>query len=410
MMELINNKKTKLPKITVIGVGGAGGNAVNSMINAGISGVDFVVANTDAKDLNKSLANIKLQLGANLTSGLGAGGKPEIGQEAAEESKAQIAEVLKDTDMLIISAGMGGGTGTGAAPIIASIANKAEILTLAIVSLPYDFEGKQRKESAKKGIDELAKVVDSLIVFPNNRISKIFKVPLYEAFKKTDEVIANSTKAIVEIVNGVGHIVLDFADIEAVLTKSGYALIGTGEAEGENRAVRAAELALTNPLLADMELSGCNALIVNAIIGNDLMPEEFDQIMNVIIHATGTNGSIKPGITFDSNMDGKAKVTVIATGLSPSDAIKSLENEIETSKPTIEPEKNKPTIPPFILQPPPPNDRDEREFSEIIERINNHASENLSTPDKNTTEISDQIPSQLFGRTEPPIFLKKLYS
>ncbi|MCL1827164.1 MAG: cell division protein FtsZ [Candidatus Cloacimonetes bacterium] len=408
-MELVTNTSVKDLKITVVGVGGAGGNAINSMVSFGLTGVEYIAANTDAQDLKKSRANIRLQLGATLTKGLGAGGDPEIGQEAAKESKDEIENLLKETDMLIISAGMGGGTGTGAAPVIASIANKMEILTMAIVSLPNDFEGTKRKERAQKGINELTKYVDSMIVYPNDKIQETFEVPLKASFLKADEVIANSTQSIVEIVRDIGHINLDFADIETLLKKSGYAFIGTGCAEGEDRAQKAAEIALSNPLLADNDLSGCKALIVSAVLGNDFMGKEYQQMMDVIIHVTGNTENIKPGITFDDNMDGKARVTIIATGLPPSDAIQKMGCEKEAIKEKKQPVLQSP-IPPIFIDPEIQNVNISDEFEEIVGRIQKNSAELIPPKLETTPSTPANISSQVYGCTEPPPFLKKLFS
>ena len=418
-MELITKKQTYTTKITLMGVGGAGGNAVNSMVSEGLTGVEFVAANTDAQDLNKSLADRKIQLGTEITKGLGAGGKPEVGKKAAEESEKEIAEILKGSGMLIISAGMGGGTGTGAAPVIASIARSLKILTMAIVSLPFDYEGPQRKEKAKKGIDELASAVDALIVFPNNKISKIYKVPLFDAFKKTDEVISNSAQAIIEIVNKIGHINLDFADIESVMRDSGYALIGTGTAEGDDRAIKAADIAISNPLLADIDLSGCTALIVSTILGYDFMPHELDQIMEIITSATGQRGNIKPGIIFDPNMDGKAKVTIIATGLTPSDAINNLSGKVNDETiitPFVQPQppkpdfiKSEPLPPPYLIPQATQETTNSPEYNDMVNRINKHNTIEVIPQGQNTiTAMTANNPS--FGKTEMPAFLKKQFN
>ncbi len=384
-------------KIKILGVGGAGGNAVNSMINAGITGVEYIVANTDAQDLRKSFANTKIHLGSKITKGLGAGADPEKGKLAAEESLDEIEEILADTNMLFIAAGMGGGTGTGAAPVIAKKAKEMGVLTLGIVSLPFDFEGLKRKSNASRGIQEIQDIVDTLIVIPNNKISKIYgKVSFLEAFKKADDIITNAAQAIADIINRSGYVNVDFADVKAVMTDMGYALMGIGVAEGDDRAVNAARNAIANPLLSDIELSGCKALLINVTAGYDLMMDEFDQINQVITNETGQSGNIVSGLIMDENMQGSIKVTLIATGLSPSDAVKSLPIDslnVKTDTP-------KPPLQLHIKK----KEEQESEFLEIQKRIQN----------ANQTEAVQPTPktyhNQEFNKGEPPAFMKKYYN
>ncbi|MCK9328672.1 MAG: cell division protein FtsZ [Candidatus Cloacimonetes bacterium] len=385
-------------KIKILGVGGAGGNAVNSMINSGITGVEYIVANTDAQDLGKSKAATKIHLGAKITKGLGAGADPEKGRLAAEESLEDIEKLLADTNMLFIAAGMGGGTGTGAAPVIAKKAKDMGILTLGIVSLPFDFEGLKRKANASRGIQEIQDIVDTLIVIPNNKISKIYgKVTLLDAFKNADNVITNAAQAIADIINRSGYVNVDFADVKAVMTDMGYALMGIGIADGEDRAVNAARNAIANPLLSDIDLSGCKALLINVTAGYDLMMDEFDQINQVITNETGQNGNIVSGLIMDENMQGDIKVTLIATGLLPSDAVKTLPIDAM-------PVKNDIPKPPLQLHIKKKEDQDS-EFLEIQKRIQNANQIDTVQPSNSKT-----YHNQEFNKGEPPAFMKKYYN
>jgi len=303
-------------KIKIIGVGGGGGNAVNSMIDRSLKGVEFIVANTDISDLKKSKAKVKLQLGRHLCEGHGTGAYPDKGEEAARESEEEIKTLLKDTDLLFLTAGMGGGTGTGASPVIASIAKKLDILTIGVVSLPFENEGKMRKNNASDGIKKLKKEVDTLIVFQNEKLRENFSNMLFmEAFKKTDEILYNSVKAISDIINITGYINLDYADIKAITADKGYALIGVGEASGADRAVAAAQAAINNPLLDSMSLNSCDSLLINIAAGTDLRLNEVDDINDVITHQTGKEKNIYQGLIIDEEMVDKISVTIIATGL-----------------------------------------------------------------------------------------------
>ncbi|MCL2063661.1 MAG: cell division protein FtsZ [Candidatus Cloacimonetes bacterium] len=396
-------------KIKIVGVGGAGVNAVNSMIKSDIQSVEFVVANCDVKDLSKSLASKRIYLGSKLTKGDGAGGIPEIGRRAAEESLEDIEEMLMDTSMLFIAAGMGGGTGTGAAPVIARKAKEMKILTLGIVSLPFDFEGKNRRENACKGIQEIQDVVDTLIVIPNNKMAKIYgKLPFMEAFKRTDDIITNAAHSISDIVNRAGYINIDFADIKSVMSDAGYALMGIGMAEGDDRAMKASKEAIENPLLQDIDLTGCKGLLINVSAGNDFMMDEFDQISEVITSETGKNGNIFIGFTPDDSLEGKVKVTIIATGLSPSEAVKSLQLEninlgFDKKPPmTIE------------MPPQPPKPPIDDEWKVIRERIKN--ANNPSEPEPKSPEPAPSINNSGkmfnsidFKQSDPPAFLKKYF-
>lgn len=302
--------------IKIIGVGGAGGNALNAMIANDLEYVEFIAANTDNGDLAKSNAKMKIQLGRKLTHGLGTGADPDLGSRSAEESKDDIKAHLQGAHMLIITAGMGGGTGTGAAPIIAKIAREMGILTLAIVSTPFAFEGAKREQNAATGIKHLNEYVDSLIIVPNEKLSQIYGEMLFlEAFDTANQVLYQAAKAISDIITYTGYINVDFADVKAVMQNSGYALMGTGMAEGEDRAIVAARNAISNPLLSDINLAGCKAILLNITMGTDARMNEVEDAGAVISNEAGNGTSFFQGVIIDDEMTGKFSVTVIATGL-----------------------------------------------------------------------------------------------
>jgi cell division protein FtsZ len=306
--------------IKIIGVGGGGGNAINTMIKKNIENVEFIVANTDMQDLEKSLAVTRLQLGKKVTKGLGTGANPEFGRESAQESLEDIDQLLENANMLFIAAGMGGGTGTGAAPVIAARAREKGILTLGIVTFPFKWEGRQRHENAINGLIELEKNVDTLIVIPNDKVSQLFgRMPLMEAFNKCDEVLANAAQSVSDIINNSGYINVDFADVKAIMSNRGYALMGSGIASGEGKALKAAELASQNPLLSHVSLENCKGLLINVTTGYDFMMEELDDIVNSITAVSGQAGNIITGIINDPDLNDTIKVTVIATGISYDD-------------------------------------------------------------------------------------------
>ncbi len=302
--------------IKIFGVGGAGGNAINTMIENDLSGVEFLTANTDISDLVKSKAKMKLQLGKKLTRGLGTGANPDLGQRSAEESKDEIRAHLDGADMVFIAAGMGGGTGTGAAPIIAKIARDMGILTLGIVTTPFPFEGQKRMSNAEDGIHKLAEFVDTLIVIPNSKLNEIYSdLTLVEAFQKADNVLYEAAKAVSDIINVSGLVNVDFADVKTVMQNMGYALMGTGISDGESRAVLAAKAAINNPLLSDISLQGCQSLLINITAGPDIKMNEFEEVSSVIVNETGSSANIIMGVIIDPDMIGKVSVTIIATGL-----------------------------------------------------------------------------------------------
>jgi cell division protein FtsZ len=306
--------------IKIVGVGGAGGNAINTMIENKLSGVEFIAANTDMMDLQKSKAKMKLQIGKKSTRGLGTGANPEVGRQSAEESKDDLRTNLEGADMVFIAAGMGGGTGTGAAPVVAKIARDLGILTLGIVSKPFNSEGQRRRQNAEEGIRNLSEHVDTLIVIPNEKLKEIYSdMGIISAFHKADNVLYEAAKAVSDIINLSGYINVDFADVRTVMQNMGYALMGTGTAEGESRAIHAAREALLNPLLSDIKLQGCQALLINITAGSDMKMSELEDVSQVILNETGSTANIIMGLIFDEKMNGKVSVTIIATGLTCSE-------------------------------------------------------------------------------------------
>ena len=305
----------QLAKIKVIGVGGGGNNAVQRMIESGLQGVDFIVANTDKQVLEKSKAETKIQLGIELTHGLGAGSKPEIGREAALESKEEIEEALKGADMIFITCGMGGGTGTGAAPVIAEIAQNLGALTVGIVTKPFSFEGKRRMENALAGIEELKKHVDTIIVVPNDKLRDLIDktTPLLESFREVDNVLRTGVQSISDLIAVAGLINLDFADVKAVMEKRGSALIGIGIGTGENRAVEAAKQAVSSPLL-ETSISGATDAIINVTGGNSLTLFEVEEAAEVVRTSANTDINTIFGAIISENLNDEVIVTVIATG------------------------------------------------------------------------------------------------
>ena len=310
-------KRELKPRIVVFGIGGAGGNAVNNMVSAGLEGVDFVVANTDAQALAASQADRRIQMGSKLTEGLGAGSNPEVGRQAAEESMAEIVDMLQGSHMAFVTAGMGGGTGTGAAPVIARAARELGVLTVGVVTKPFDFEGTRRMRSANEGINELAKEVDTLIIIPNQNLFRIAnaQTTFAEAFAMADEVLHSGVSGITDLMIKPGLINLDFADVKTIMDEMGKAMMGTGEAEGDNRAIEAAEAAIANPLLDDVSMSGANGLLINISGGEDMTLYEVDEAANRIKDEVDENANIIIGSTFDDNLKGIVRVSVVATGI-----------------------------------------------------------------------------------------------
>ena len=305
------------PRIIVLGVGGAGGNAINNMINQGIVGVEYVAANTDAQDLKNNLSDCKIQLGSNLTRGLGAGSKAEIGRAAADESMNEIINLLQGANMVFITAGMGGGTGTGAAPIIAKAAKDLNILTFAIVTKPFMFEGPGRIRVAEKGLEELKNYVDTSIIIPNQNLFKIAddKTTYTDAFKMADNVLLQGVRGVTDLITKPGQMNLDFADIETISTGMGKAMMGTGEAEGQDRAGVATQMAIHNPLIDDYSLKGAKGLLVNISGGEDITLYEVQECSNQIRAEVDPAADVMIGTTIDENLKGKLRVSIVATGL-----------------------------------------------------------------------------------------------
>ncbi|MDA0818821.1 MAG: cell division protein FtsZ [Proteobacteria bacterium] len=308
------------PRITVVGIGGAGGNAIANMIESEIEGVDFICANTDAQALSMSKADSKIQLGPEITGGLGAGARPEVGKAAAEETVKEIEDALEGVNMVFIAAGMGGGTGTGAAPVIAEAARRKGVLTVGVVTKPFLFEGTRRMRAAEAGIDELQKHVDTLIVIPNQNLFLIAKAEttFKEAFQLADEVLQQGVRSITDLMVMPGLINLDFADVRSVMSEMGKAMMGTGEAEGESRALEAAERAIANPLLDGVTMRGAKGVIISIIGGEDMKLLEVDEAANHIRELVDEDANIIWGSAFNPDLDGKIRVSVVATGIDQS--------------------------------------------------------------------------------------------
>ena len=314
---MMNDEEELKPRITVFGVGGAGGNAVNNMIEKQLGGVEFVVANTDAQALSSSRANNRVQMGPKVTEGLGAGAKPSIGAKAAEETIEDIVDHLMGAHMCFITAGMGGGTGTGAAPIIAQAAREMGILTVGVVTKPFQFEGSKRMRQAEEGVEALQKVVDTLIIIPNQNLFRIAneKTTFTEAFAMADDVLYQGVKGVTDLMVRPGLINLDFADVRAVMDEMGKAMMGAGEASGDNRAQEAAERAIANPLLDEISLTGAKGVLINITGGYDMTLFELDEAANVIRDKVDSDANIIVGSTLDPDMEGTIRVSVVATGI-----------------------------------------------------------------------------------------------
>jgi len=303
--------------IKVIGVGGGGGNAVGHMVDAGIEGVDFICANTDSQALKGSRVRTSLQIGCNITKGLGAGADPDIGRQAAMEDRDRILEVIEGADMLFITAGMGGGTGTGAAPIVAQVAKELGILTVAVVTKPFQMEGGKRMQIADHGIAELGKYVDSLITIPNEKLLTVLggETTLLDAFRAANQVLQGAVQGIAELITRPGLINVDFADVRTVMSEMGMAMMGTGVSQGEDRAREAAEAAVSSPLLEDINLAGANGILVNVTAGMDLSIGEFQEVGNTIKEFASDDATVVVGTVIDPDMTDRIRVTVVATGL-----------------------------------------------------------------------------------------------
>ncbi len=330
--------------IKVIGVGGCGGNAVEHMIDLGVDGVEFIVANTDMQVLKKSRAKVQLQLGAELTRGLGAGGRPEMGREAALEDRDRIAEIIDGADMLFITAGMGGGTGTGAAPVIAEVAKELGILTVAVVTKPFGFENK-RMSLAEEGVAELTKYVDSLLVVPNEKLIQVLggKITVKEAYRAANGVLHNAVSGIAEVINGEGMVNVDFADVRTVMGENGMAMMGSAVASGEDRARIAAEQAVNSPFLENVNLEGARGVLVNITSSADTFTmDEFYEVMNTIKSFTAEDASVFFGNVFDESLGEDLRITLVATGLAGGAARRQQKPELKVMTPVRDGTTNQP--------------------------------------------------------------------
>ena len=316
IFELEESGGSQVANMKVVGVGGGGGNAVNRMIDERLEGVEFISVNTDAQALRTSKADYKIQIGRKLTRGLGAGARPEIGRQAIEENKSEVAELVQGADMVFVTCGMGGGTGTGAAPVVAQLARDSGALTVGIVTKPFLFEGRRRMRQAETGISEMRKNVDTMIVVPNERLLAVVGkgIPFQDALKKADEVLLHATQGISSLITSTGIINVDFADVRTIMQNGGAALLGTGTGRGDNRALESAQMAISSPLLDNISIAGATGVLINIIGGDDLTLGETTQINDIIHDAVGDDAEIIFGAVTDPAMQGEIRVTVIATG------------------------------------------------------------------------------------------------
>src|SRR6476659_6292971 len=323
--------------IKVIGVGGGGGNAVAHMVAAGIEGVDFICINTDAQALKHSKVKVGLQIGCNITKGLGAGADPEVGRQAAMEDRDRIVELIEGSDMIFITAGMGGGTGTGAAPVVAQVAKELGILTVAVVTKPFEMEGQKRQALAEQGIGELHKFVDSLITIPNQKLLTVLggDTTLLDAFKSANQVLQGAVQGIAELITRPGLINVDFADVRTVMSETGMAMMGSGVARGENRAKEAAEMAVSSPLLEDINLSGAHGILVNVTAGMDLSIGEFKEVGDTVKQFASDDATVVVGTVIDPELSDEMRVTVVATGLGKPEVAVSGRSPFGRAVPTL---------------------------------------------------------------------------
>ena len=329
LMDTVNQEAS----IKVIGIGGGGGNAVSHMVTKGIQGVEFICANTDTQDLRNTKAETQLQIGINETQGLGSGSKPEIGRASAEEDRERIASVIDGANMLFIAAGLGGGTGTGASPVVAEIAQEKGILTVAVVNTPFTWEGEKRKENAKRGIDDLERFVDSLIVIPNDKLQTLGnRATVIGSFAAANDVLSNSVQGIAELITIPGHVNLDFADVKTVMAETGRGIIGMGVASGQNRGREAIEAAIQSPLLEDFKLEGAKGILINVTAGVDLTGDEFEEIGEIVTGYASEDSEIITGFVVDDSLQDSIRVTVVLTGLD-----QRLDNQSDGGNNIIEP-------------------------------------------------------------------------
>jgi cell division protein FtsZ len=416
-IEPVLDQKNLKPSLTVMGVGGAGSNAVNNMIQSNLNNVEFIVANTDAQALENSLCYNRIQLGLEKTKGLGAGADPSVGKEAAEESIDLISEELRNTNMLFITAGLGGGTGTGALPVIASIAKKLGIVTVAIVSTPFNFEGTKRMNLALQGLEEVKNNVDTLLIIPNQNLFKVSneQTSFAEAFRKADNVLFDGVKGLTDLITQPGLINLDFADVRTVIKEMGFAMMGTAVAEGDNKAVEASNLALTNPLIENIDMNTAKGVIVNISGGSDMTLLEVDHAANIIRQSVNPDANIIFGSLIDETLQGKLKISIFATGIeatgkkilyypeneNSSSGFSSIQNKLssETAKDSNETESmsehknelnadNNPSNSEFHLSP------QNEDISEIVEDIKTEKEEEVSV---NYTNLEEKKKTGFFS-------------
>ena len=374
-------------KLKVIGIGGAGGNATNRMIQAGMQGVDFIAINTDAQDLENNAAENKIQIGKNLTKGLGAGAQAEVGREAVQSDQEAIEAILEDADMAFVTAGMGGGTGTGAAPMIAKLSREMGILTVGIVTLPFNFEGPKRMNRALEGIAELRKACDTVIAIPNQKLMSIVETDttVVEAFQLADSVLHQAAKGISDLINVHGLINLDFADVQTIMKKMGEAIMGTGVAQGEERAVLAAQQAISSPLLDEASISGAQGVLVNITGSADLTLLEVDAATNIIFEEAGKDANIIFGAVIDPSLGDEIRVTVIATGFNQGQYVSEKEPAVEE-----------------VAAPIP-----QRPTQELLDQMNQPVFKQQDDPEEPTVEAPQQEtpkPSFKFDDTNPAIY------
>ncbi len=380
--------------IKVIGVGGGGGNAVEHMLQNNIEGVEFICANTDAQALKSSSARTILQLGTDVTKGLGAGANPEVGQQAAKEDQERIMATLEGTDMVFVTAGMGGGTGTGAAPVVAQVAKDLGILTVAVVTRPFPFEGRKRRIIAEEGINELREQVDSLIIVPNEKLLKVLgpEASLLNAFKAANDILFEAVQGISELITRPGLINVDFADVTTVMQDMGLAMMGTGRAKGEGRASKAGKEAISSKLLEDVNLSGARGILVNMTAGMDLSIGEFEEMGNVIDEFASDNATIVVGTVLDPELNDEMRVTVIATGVGPT-------NKEQAEQPSIQ------VVPKSASAPPTEKAKQISDYKEFdkptVTRLQS------SNNDSNTLESNDNQNAQAGDYLDIPAFLRR---
>ncbi len=329
LMDTVNQEAS----IKVIGIGGGGGNAVSHMVTKGIQGVEFICANTDTQDLRNTKAETQLQIGINETQGLGSGSKPEIGRASAEEDRERIASVIDGANMLFIAAGLGGGTGTGASPVVAEIAQEKGILTVAVVNTPFTWEGEKRRENAERGINDLERFVDSLIVIPNDKLQTLGnRATVIGGFAAANDVLSNSVQGIAELITIPGHVNLDFADVKTVMAETGRGIIGMGTASGQDRGREAIEAAIQSPLLEDFKLEGAKGILINVTAGVDLTGDEFEEIGEIVTEYASEDSEIITGFVVDDSLQDSIRVTVVLTGLD-----QRLDNQSDGGNNIIEP-------------------------------------------------------------------------